>query len=304
VTLAGPLLSLARNDEKPEDLRIQALASAPAGLELDRVLFGLVLRTLNASNPPLIRVHAAAVASRAKLTESQLLELADHLPALGPLEISRVLSAFDGATKENVGLSLVAGLKQSKAISAIPADALRNRFNKFPAAVQQEAKPLLAQISVNSASRKQHLDEIQASLTAGDHRRGQNIFNGTKAACSTCHPVGYLGGQIGPDLTRIGAIRTERDLLEAVVYPSISFARGFEPMIITTKDGEEHSGLLKRETSDVVTLVSGPANEQRLARADISEMRPGAVSIMPEGLDQQLTRQELADLVAFLRALK
>ena len=40
------------------------------------------------------------------------------------------------------------------------------------------------------------------------------------------------------------------------------------------------------------------------ARADVSEMRPGAVSIMPEGLDQQLTRQELADLVAFLRALK
>jgi len=298
------LTALARSPQRPEELRVQALAAAPNGVALDSALFGLMLRTLNASNPPLVRVNAAAVASRARLSESQLLVLADNLPALGPLELSRVLSAFDAVTNESIGLKLVARLKEAKAISGIPADALRTRFSKFPASVQKEAEPLLAQISVDSASRKRRLDDIEKSLAAGDHRRGQNIFNGTKAACSTCHPVGYLGGQIGPDLTRIGAIRTERDLLEAILYPSVSFARGFEPMIITMKDGEEHSGLVRRETSDSVVLVSGPANEQRLARSDISEMRPGTVSVMPEGLDQQLSRQEMADLVAFLRALK
>jgi len=75
-------------------------------------------------------------------------------------------------------------------------------------------------------------------------------------------------------------------------------------MTVRTKDGEEHSGLVQRETSDSLVLVSGPTAEQRIARADIAEMRPGTVSVMPEGLDQQLTRQEMADLIAFLRALK
>ena len=75
-------------------------------------------------------------------------------------------------------------------------------------------------------------------------------------------------------------------------------------MIVTTKSGDEYSGLIRRETSDALVVVSSPATEQRVARAEVAEMRPGSVSIMPEGLDQQLTKQELADLVAFLRALK
>ncbi len=53
-----------------------------------------------------------------------------------------------------------------------------------------------------------------------------------------------------------------------------------------------------------MALVSGAGTEQRFARADIVEIRPGTVSIMPEGLDQQLSKQEVADLIAFLRSLK
>src|SRR5207249_4650704 len=108
---------------------------------------------------------------------------------------------------------------------AIPADVLRTRFSKFPAPVQKQLEPLLAQLSPDSETRKNRLEELASNLSGGDHRRGQNLFNGTKAACSTCHAVGYLGGQIGPDLTRIGSVRSERDLLEAILFPSISFVR-------------------------------------------------------------------------------
>ena len=75
-------------------------------------------------------------------------------------------------------------------------------------------------------------------------------------------------------------------------------------MIVETRDGEEHSGIVKRETPESVLLVTGPGVEQNFARSDIDIIRPGAVSIMPEGLDEQLTRQELADLMAFLKSLK
>jgi len=67
-----------------------------------------------------------------------------------------------------------------------------------------------------------------AELPGGDVRRGQLIFNNPKFACISCHSVGYRGGHLGPDLTSVGTIRTERDLLESIVYPSASFVRSYE----------------------------------------------------------------------------
>jgi len=141
-------------------------------------------------------------------------------------------------------------------------------------------------------------------LPKGDIRRGQAIFNDPKTACASCHKIGYVGGNVGPDLTRISEARTERDLLESIVYPSASLVRSYEPMVVATKSGEEYSGVVRRDAADEVLLATGPNTEVRIARSDIAEMRPGTVSIMPQGLDEQLSRQELADLLAFLKGTK
>ena len=88
--------------------------------------------------------------------------------------------------------------------------------------------------------RRADLETILALLPAlqgGDVGRGQAVFNSEKAACYGCHAIGYMGGRIGPDLTRIGQVRSERDLLEAVVFPNASFARGYEPVVIRTCAG-------------------------------------------------------------------
>ena len=77
--------------------------------------------------------------------------------------------------------------------------------------------------------------------------------------------------------------------------------RSYEPVIVMTKADEEYSGVLRKDAPDEILLATGPNTEVRVARSDIAEMRPGAVSVMPAGLDQQLTKQELADLVAFLK---
>ena len=120
----------------------------------------------------------------------------------------------------------------------------------------------------------------------------------------TCHAIGYIGGKIGPDLTRIGQVRTERDLLEAVLYPSASFARSYEPVMVVLKSGAVHTGVLKSEDRGEVVLTISPTEEVRLARTDIADLRPSPVSVMPAGYGDQLTRQELVDLVAFLRAAR
>ena len=114
--------------------------------------------------------------------------------------------------------------------------------------------------------------------------------------------MGYLGGKLGPDLTRIGGIRQTRDLLEAIVFPSISFVRSYEPTLVTTVDGRPIQGLIVEQDDESVTLALDPQRTERVMRDEIDEMAAGRVSLMPSGFDQQLSLQELADLVEFLKA--
>src|SRR5262249_33285661 len=130
------------------------------------------------------------------------------------------------------------------------------------------------------------------------------IFFGQKAACTLCHTAQGQGGHVGPDLSKIGAIRSGRDLLESIVYPSATFARGLEPYVIATQDGRIHSGIIAREPPEAIELGAPDRSRVRLPRANIQEIGRSPVSIMPQGLDAQLDRQELVDLVAFLRSLK
>ena len=138
-------------------------------------------------------------------------------------------------------------------------------------------------------------------VAGGDIRRGQSLFNSPKAACATCHAIGYRGGKLGPDLTSIGQIRSERDLLEAIVFPNASFVRGYEPLQVTTTAGAVHSGVLKAERPDELVLTIGESQEARIPREQVADMQPGTVSVMPAGYGDQLSRQELADLLAFLK---
>jgi putative heme-binding domain-containing protein len=116
--------------------------------------------------------------------------------------------------------------------------------------------------------------------------------------------VAGQGGKVGPDLSKIGSIRSGRDLLEAIVFPSATFARGFEPFLIRTKDGGVHDGLVSRETPDAIYLFTAERQEKRIPRASVDVIQQSKVSIMPQGLDNQLTRDELRDLIAFLASLK
>jgi putative heme-binding domain-containing protein len=250
------------------------------------------------------RATAAAVLSRARLDDHELLELIDTIRTANPLELPRLLGAFERSTSEETGLKLITALRRSKSLQSLRPEQLKPVLAKHPAAVQQAGDTLLAELNVDAGKQKARLDELEKSLPVGHRDRGRRLFESSKTACATCHQVGYLGGKIGPDLSRIGSIRTERDLLESIVYPSASFVRSYEAMIVSTRDGEEHSGVLREESGNNITLITGASSEMRLARTDIKEIRPGTLSIMPQGMDEQLSQEEMADLVVFLKSLK
>ncbi len=177
-------------------------------------------------------------------------------------------------------------------------------LDKYPKSVQAEAEKLYAELAEARAGETKKLETMLAEMKPGDIRRGQLVFNSTKTQCIACHKVGYVGGSNGPDLTRIGNIRTERDLLESIVFPSASFVRSYEPVRVVTTDERTFNGVLKKDAPDEIIVVVAADKEERISRADVASITPSAVSLMPSGLDQQLTPQDLADLVAFLRACK
>ena len=301
--LKAALLGIASSTSFPDTIRVEALAAIPEGIAQPRSEhFQLLANNLGELTSVSTRSAAVDALVKSKLESASLELLVDTIPEVGPLELNRLLGAFEHCADERVGLKLVEALTRSPVLTSLRVDAVKARLAKFPASVQSQAEALYAAINVEAGRQQEKLNELLGSLSDGDIRRGQLVFNSQKAACSACHAMGYKGGNIGPDLSRIGKIRTERDLLEALVFPSVSFVRSYEPVLVVTKAGKQFNGLIRTETPDEITLATGAREEARVLRSDIEEIRPSTVSIMPAGLDTQLTRQQLADLIAFLKA--
>jgi putative membrane-bound dehydrogenase-like protein len=305
VAFGQALVAVGGNADVLPAVRLTALTAAPGRLaNVSTNLFEFLSDQLRPEEDVSLRSLAADVLARAILTPPQLAKLTESFQVTGPLEADRLLPAFKESADEALGLKLIAALKASPALSGLRIDAVKAAVAKFPSPVQAQAEQLYLLINVDAAKQKEKLETVLAALKDGDIRRGQAVFNSTKAACAACHPFGYLGGNVGPDLTKIGGIRQERDLLEAIIFPSASFVRSFEPVVVATHNGKVFNGLLKGETADEIVLATGPKETARIARSDIEEMRPSTVSVMPSGLEQQLTTQDLADLIAFLKNAK
>jgi putative membrane-bound dehydrogenase-like protein len=303
--LVEVLQRIGKSKETAPAYRLAALAAIPNGPgAVDESLFQFLSAQLRPDGAAGTRGLSADVLTKAKLTNEQLMLLAGAFETIGPLEADRLLEVFAQSKDEKVGMHLLDMLSKSPIRSAIRVDAIKQRIAKYPASVQKKAETLYAEIDTDHIKQVAQLEKLLESTKNGDIRRGQQVFHSTKASCFSCHQVGYRGGNIGPDLTKIGAIRSERDLLESIVFPSASFVRGYEPVVVATKDGKSHNGLIKKDGPDEILLTIAADKEERIARTEIEAIEPSRVSVMPAGLDQQLSVQDLADLVAFLKACK
>jgi putative heme-binding domain-containing protein len=159
---------------------------------------------------------------------------------------------------------------------------------------------------LRQASRQQvgRLAAFEPLLKGGDAQRGRKLFFGKKVACATCHRVGREGGQVGPDLTKLGAIRAGRDILESILFPSATIAQGYDSYYVLTAEGRAVTGILARQSADVVVLRDSSGAEVLLPKDRVEEMKRLPTSLMPEGQERALTRDEFRDLLAFLQNLK
>ena len=166
-------------------------------------------------------------------------------------------------------------------------------------AIRDRAKRLLK--GVTRADREQVVKAMRPALSLiGDRSKGLTVF---KKSCAMCHQAEGQGESVGPDLATITG-RSAEDLLIHILDPNREVPPAYLVYIVATTDGREFSGIIITETANGVTLKRGDGVSDAIPRDRIEAISSTAVSLMPEGLEQGLTTQDFADLIAFLRTLK
>jgi putative membrane-bound dehydrogenase-like protein len=298
-------LKLIIQDPKtPADFRLKALNSRMiSDPRLSDQEFTMVLAYLNKKNESPVRQAAARALAPAKLDDPQLLQLAkDEIAQTDVYLLPNLVNAFEGSKNPQVGEALVAALRSSSnRLENLSEQDLQRLFREYPSSVKTSAEPLMATLRERNAARLSQLQAVDSQLKRGDVGQGRLLFYG-KAICSTCHAVGAQGGDFAPDLTNIGQIRSRHDILEAILYPSASFAREHETSKVITKT-ITYTGIIKEQLPEAIVIATGPGQRVRVQRSDITSIQPHGVSMMPPGLDKQLTNDELSDLMAYLTSL-
>jgi len=148
--------------------------------------------------------------------------------------LGRLVEAFTGNTSAAVGRALVGALLgRPERLDSLSEKDLAALLRGYPADVQPDAARALSAVRARQAERLARLQSVEATLVRGNIDAGRRLFFG-KSLCSTCHAVGREGGRFGPDLTSIGDIRSRHDILEAILFPSVSFAREYDTYRVRT----------------------------------------------------------------------
>jgi putative heme-binding domain-containing protein len=168
---------------------------------------------------------------------------------------------------------------------------------------EEEVRKRLEKVfaSGTSADRKGVMESYQPALKlAGDAARGAVIF-GKK--CTTCHKQGGIGYEVGPNLASL-TTRTPESLLLAIIDPSAAVEAKYLNFVAVTTSGRSVIGLLSTETGSSLTLVAAEAKTESILRTEIEELRSTGKSLMPDGLEKDMSHQDLADVIEYVRVLK
>ena len=163
--------------------------------------------------------------------------------------------------------------------------------------VRERAAKLLA--GATDPDRQKVIDSYRSVLTlTGDPQRGAQAFAKT---CAACHQFKGVGHQVGPELASVGD-KSPEGLLIAILDPNRAVKTRYINYVAQTKNGQTFTGILTSETGNSITLLGQEGKQQVILRNDLEELASSNKSLMPEGLEKDLKPQDLADLIAHIRA--
>ena len=299
-TLRPMLEQVTANEAHPPLLRMQAIGALLSGqAEISDAHFKFVFQQLKTAEAASLRRQAAITLADARLSTHQLTQIAsEYLPSADPFILPRLVPMFRGPHELKTGQALADVLLGAPGLDNFTEDQLRLVFAEYPAEIQPAVEQVITKLNTARSERLDRIRHAEAQISKGDEGRGRALYFG-KATCWTCHTIGTEGGDLGPDLTSIQKDRSPHDILEAILYPSVSFVREFETYKITTAS-QTYTGIIQEQSPQALVLGVGPAASVRIQRSEITEIKPSDLSLMPQGLGELLTEAELADLMSFL----
>jgi putative heme-binding domain-containing protein len=168
--------------------------------------------------------------------------------------------------------------------------------------VQAKAKELLPLPAAQNSEPLPAMAELVKR--PGDPVSGEKIFNSPTAGCAACHQVKGQGIDFGPNLTEIGSKLAKEALYESILDPSAGISFGYEAWNVELKSGDELYGLIVSETPEQVAVKTVGGIITKCRPGDIARRDKSKLSIMPAGLQQNMSTQDLVDLVEYLASLK
>tara|TARA_R110002096_G_scaffold182022_3_gene359784 strand:- start:30 stop:2702 length:2673 start_codon:yes stop_codon:yes gene_type:complete len=285
-----------------ESLRGEAMM-ALARIELGRSV-PILLKQWEASDQGLKRFVASALSEVAPaqlasilVDEMSRVESADQIIPL----VSPLLNRNGGANQLMLAIQKN-GLEAKKAGYLVEVMSLIGRSDEGLLAALQDS------MGVMSGARAYSPDFVSKLavevIEKGDATEGGAVFQRPELTCVACHQIENVGGIIGPALDTVGSGLTADLLIESVLWPHRQLKEGYFGVAITTKSGEALFGYREKEEDGVYYLRDTASGEIKLIpRVEISkEQQVG--SLMPAGLTNGLSREELRDLIAYLASLK
>jgi putative heme-binding domain-containing protein len=160
----------------------------------------------------------------------------------------------------------------------------------------ERAKKVLSSFAVGP--RKEVIDKYQEALKlAADGSRGQVVY---RRECANCHRLAGEGHDVGPSLETIQH-RSPQEILIHVLDPNREVSPNFLDYTVRLTDGRVLTGLIAAETDAGLTLRRAQNQEDTILRSEIDDITSSGKSLMPEGVEQKITPQEMADLISYLR---
>lgn len=148
------------------------------------------------------------------------------------------------------------------------------------------------------ADRQRVIEEYRKALSLeADAQQGREIF---QKNCATCHRIGEIGIQVGPDIAD-SRVRTPDALLTDILDPNRAIDGRYVAYTVVLNDGTVQTGLIESETSSAVTLAQPEGKQLTILRDEIEEMHSDGNSLMPVGIERTISPEEMSDLIAFIK---
>ena len=211
-------------------------------------------------------------------------------------------SAVRAVAKSNRGsaylLKLAKEKKVDKPIEFAVSDVLLSSRNRK---VREEAAKFIKLPATAGAKPLPPIGELAAMK--GDVKVGQQVF-AKKGTCANCHIVKKKGKEVGPDLTEIGSKLSRQAMFVAILNPSEAISHNYENYVVELESGLTENGLLVSKTDEAVTIKNPEGIVKKFKSDEIYELYKDDKSVMPEGLQKEMSIQELVSLVDYLQTLK